>query len=348
LLERIKELVSQGAVVLGPKPSLSPSLSNYPECDKHVQKTAKELWGNVDGRTVKYANYGKGMILSGMTMQEALDLIRVVPDCKFEKSDSALFIHRRLIDTDVYFVSNQTGKTITINPQFRVSGKKPQLWDATNGATRDLPSFSFNGYATSVPLKMAAFESYFIVFNDEAGKSLGNDVSLNFPEGKVIAELNNNWLVSFKSSQRGPARSVEFKTLTDWTTSSNDSIKFYCGTAVYKKSVKLDKHELSKTMFLELGSLVSIARVTVNGKLAGGVWTAPWRIEIGRFLKPGENTIEISVTNNWMNRLIGDQNLPADSRSTWSPVIPYKANSPLQPSGLFGPVCIKTVDYKSI
>ncbi len=348
LLDRIKDLVSQGAVVLGPRPSLSPSLQNYPECDRRVQNAAADLWGKVDGKNVKYANYGKGMVLSGMTMQEALDLIGVIPDCKFGNSDSALFIHRKLKGTDVYFLSNQTGKTITINPQFRVSGRKPQLWDATSGETRELPSFHMHDGATSVPLKMSAFESYFIVFNDKAGESKGADVSLNFPDGKVIADLSSNWLVTFSTHERGPARPVEFKTLTDWTTSANDNIKYYSGTAVYKNSVKLDKKALSKSMFLELGNLTSIAKVTVNGQSAGGVWTAPWRIEISRFLKQGENTIEISVVNNWMNRLIGDLNLPADSRPTWSPVIPYKANSPLQPSGLFGPVYIRAVDYKNI
>lgn len=124
LLKKIKELIEQGAVVLGPKPNYSPSMQGFPKADSALRKMAAEIWGNVDGVKVKSAKVGKGMILSGMEMQEALDLIGVVPDCKFAKEDPALFIHRTVAEGEIYFVSNQSDKTITINPEFRVTGKK--------------------------------------------------------------------------------------------------------------------------------------------------------------------------------------------------------------------------------
>ena len=96
-------------------------------------------------------------------------------------------------------------------------------------------------------------------------------------------------------------------------------------------------------MFLNLGHLTAMARVKVNGKNVGGAWTAPWQVDISSAVKAGSNDVEISVVNNWMNRLIGDQKLPADRRPTWSPSIPYTADSPLQASGLFGPVKVIAV-----
>jgi hypothetical protein len=70
-------------------PNRSPSLQNYPGCDQQVQQLASALWGNVDGIKVKTARVGKGMIISGMAMKDALDLIDVIPDCKFNMGDPA-------------------------------------------------------------------------------------------------------------------------------------------------------------------------------------------------------------------------------------------------------------------
>jgi len=83
-----------------------------------------------------------------------------------------------------------------------------------------------------------------------------------------------------------------------------------------------------------------MARVTVNGIDAGGVWTAPYRLNIGEFVKEGENSLGIELVNTWVNRVIGDMKLPVAERQTWAPHLPYTAESPLQPSGLFGPVRI--------
>lgn len=338
LLQKIKELVEAGAVVLGPAPKYSPSLQNFPLADKQVQETAKKLWGNVDGVNVKSAKVGKGMILSGMEMQEVLDLAGIVPDFKVEKADSTLFIHRTTKDGEIYFISNQTNKTITIQPEFRVMGKSPELWSSVYATMRNLPAYHFNGKTTTVPLKLEAYESQFIVFNKNAAQSTNTDLSTNFPDGKILADLSENWTVSFDKAKRGPKNPVEFKTLSDWTLSANDSIKYYSGTAIYKKNLKLDKLTTGKSIFINLGNLTSMAKIKVNGKDMGGVWTAPWQVEISSAVKAGDNQIEISVVNNWMNRLIGDLKIPAAQRPTWTITMPYKADNPLQASGLFGPV----------
>ena len=134
-------------------------------------------------------------------------------------------------------------------------------------------------------------------------------------------------------------------TLQDWTLSDNDSIKYYSGTAVYKNNVTLANIAKDKSYYLDLGKTMVMAKVSVNGKYAGGVWTAPWRVEISNYINEGENSIEISVVNNWVNRLTGDSMLPEDQRQTWCPVNPYNKDSGLQSSGLLGPVSVYTVTY---
>ena len=101
----------------------------------------------------------------------------------------------------------------------------------------------------------------------------------------------------------------------------------------------------NKTYYLDLGKTMIMAKVSINGKYAGGAWTAPWRVNISDYLQEGENTLEISVVNNWMNRLIGDSMLPEDKRETWCPVNSYNKDSKLQPSGLLGPVSVYAISY---
>ena len=204
-----------------------------------------------------------------------------------------------------------------------------------------------NSKSTVVPIKLEAYESQFIVFRKTATKSECFDLTANFPEGEKLADLDGAWSVTFDHAKRGPAKSVVFKSLTDWTLSGNDSIKYYSGTALYKTSVQIAQLPAGKKIILNLGQLTAMAKVKVNGKEVGGVWTAPWQVDISQVVKQGNNEVEIAVVNNWMNRLIGDQRLPADQRPTWSPVIPYSANSQLQPSGLFGPVSLQSVEIGS-
>ncbi len=87
--------------------------------------------------------------------------------------------------------------------------------------------------------------------------------------------------------------------------------------------------------------MADIARVTLNGKDLGVVWTAPWRIDITGLIKQKHNQLQIEVANRWPNRLIGDEGLADNHKYTWSTFRPYKKDSPLLRSGLLGPVTIR-------
>ena len=345
LLRKIKDLVSQGAVILGPKPNRSPGLQNYPQADKEIKRTASELWGNIDGKNVKFNKFGKGMVIDGMDMQEALNLIRVIPDYQAAVNDSSLFIHRTLPGGEVYFISNQTERTISINPQFRVTGKSPELWDAINGSVRDLSAYNVNEKGTSVPIKLEPFQSAFIVFRKPTQKSGLNSITANFPDPTRTYEITGPWKVAFDAKMRGPEKPVIFQKLTDWSKNQENSIKYYSGTATYSKTFNSFKAQNGERVFLDLGKVIAMAKVKVNGVEMGGVWTPPYQVDITDAIKAGENKVEITVVNNWMNRLIGDLRLPAEQRKTWVSLNPYNANSTLQPSGLMGPVILKYIRY---
>lgn len=345
LLAKIKQLVNDGAVILGSAPNLSPSLQNQPQADQQVRAMAAELWGDVDGVNVKFQKYGKGWVLNGMNMTEALAFINIVPDCRLPDDNLVHYGHRTLGDQEIYFLTNQTEETQVLSPEFRVTGKQPELWEATTGYSRVLPAYEQKENATTVPLKLAPSESVFVVFSKTAGKAKATGLVANYPKAELISNFNTPWAVNFDASQRGPEKPVVFETLIDWSTSEDERIKHYSGTAFYNNTFKIDQLHTNKKITIDLGELTAMAKVTVNGNYAGGVWTAPYRLDITDFAKVGENELKIEVVNTWVNRVIGDMKLPKDERQTWAPHLPYSAESPLQASGLFGPVEILQLRY---
>ncbi len=338
LLTKIKQLVNDGAVILGPAPKRSPSLQNQPKADQQVQTMAAELWGDVDGVNVKSREYGKGKVLNGMDMKEALALISCVPDCKVPEDNTIHFGHRTLGNGEIYFVTNQSDKEQMIAPEFRVTGMQAELWEATTGYMRKLSAYEQKAYVTAVPLKLAPYESVFVVFSKTSGKAKATGIEANYPKPELICDFKTPWTVNFDASKGGPEKAVVFETLTDWSTSDDERVKHYSGTAFYNNTFNIEKIPEYEKITIDLGALTAMARVTINGKSAGGVWTAPYRLDITDLVKKGENELKIEVVNTWVNRIIGDMKLPVEERKTWAPHLPYNAESPLQASGLFGPV----------
>jgi hypothetical protein len=243
----------------------------------------------------------------------------------------------------LYFISNQVNRPQTFDALFRVTGKKPELWDAVTGKARALPAYKMNRDGTTLPLMLDANGSAFIVFRGKLEE--GNTVhgGANFPVPSTILEINTPWQVRFDTARWGPEKPVVFNQLTDWTKSNQDNIKYYSGTAVYHNHFTMAGLKKGQRILLDLGTLFAMARVRINGVDAGAVWTAPYQLDITAAIRNGRNTLEIAVVNTWVNRLIGDLHLPEKERKTWVNVNPYRPGSPLEPSGLLGPVTIRSV-----
>lgn len=342
VLKKLKQLVMDGAIILGPPPSRSPSMENYPAADQEVAAIAKKMWGDL---TVKQRSHGKGIIYTDIELAEVLDKSQIVPDCLFGKEDPALYVHRTVGGNEIYFISNQSNSAIALNPQFRVAGKIPELWDAVTGTTRSLPAFTQSEATTTVPLQLEAYESAFIVFR-RSGHSTATTPAANYPQPEIVTQINQPWQVTFESDRfkRGPKQPVTFTTLQDWSKHEDASIRYYSGTAVYRTTFDVPKKP-GGSLFLDLGQVTAMAKIKINGQYAGGVWTAPYRIEVSDKIKEGINELEIEVVNTWVNRLIGDQHLPSAERPTWAHNNPWNVDSPLQTSGLLGPVNVLSINY---
>ena len=342
LLAKIKKLIEDGAVVLGPAPKRSPSGESFPTADRQVEKLAGELGSGLDGRSVKAVKRGKGELLFGMTMEEALKYIGCVPDCGLPADAPVLYGHRSAGDADIYFISNQKDEMIEIRPEFRIRSRQPELWDAVTGRIRTLPAYEETATGTVVPLKLHPYESAFVVFRRPAVKAEGTGLELNYPVPQTLVRLDAPWRVSFEEKRRGPA-SQTFVHLEDISKNENPDIRYYSGTIWYETEFKLKKKPEGE-LYLNLNDVGVMAKVKINGQYAGGVWTAPYRVNVSDLVRKGKNKVEIEVVTTWMNRLIGDSGLPESERKTWTPCNSWKPADTLQKSGLIGPVCIECVN----
>ena len=182
-----------------------------------------------------------------------------------------------------------------------------------------------------MPLTLEPAQSGFIFFRKKV-TAAGTSSKKNFPAASPVLELNNPWTVTFDAAKRGPSGPVTFNTLSDWTSNSDERIKSYSGTAVYETSFDVNTLPIATTCYLDLGTVNVMAKVKLNGVDLGTVWTAPYRVDVKKALKKGNNKLQVEVVNTWVNRLIGYSNLPENDRKTWSNVNPYKPTYHYQPS----------------
>lgn len=342
LLSKIRELVKQGVVVIGPCPEYSPSLQNYPNADKSVVKIAKKMWPDANNKRVN--EHGRGMVFDeSNSIEDVFEQLRLVPDCQIEDNTTNIqFIHRSTKDVDIYFLSNQQERKVTFDATFRTTKGSPELWDPLTGEIRRLPLYKQQGETISLPLELEKFGSAFLVFRKEnQNENIKNET--NYPIGIPLVYLNNNWSVKF-TGMEAPEKEIPFEALYDWKDSNHENIKFFSGKAIYYNSFNMN--EIPKgDIYIDLNNVMVVAKIYINGHYAGGVWTPPYRVNITNLLTKGENLIRIEVVNNWKNRLIGDLNKTIELRTTKTSINDWKADSELQSSGLLGPVVIQQFDY---
>ena len=136
--------------------------------------------------------------MNGPGIEEAMDLAGCPPDFGACSGKPLLYCHRQMKDIDIYFVSNQSDKPVSAEPVFRVSGKIPEAWSATDGKTRKLPVWTSSGDGTRVPLRLDSYESIFIVFRDRTSSDgMSGGPEDNFPEFNTEMDIDRGWTAGF-------------------------------------------------------------------------------------------------------------------------------------------------------
>ncbi len=349
LLEKITRLIYEGAKIYGPAPKRSPSMAGFPQSDKDVTDLSAKVWGNQGTRDVMSKTYGKGNLFNGLALNEVFKEISLTPDLICADT-GVMWTHRKAYGQDIYFISNQNDKEVKTEISFRVRNKIPEFWQPDTGSITEASAYHSENERTIVPVTLDAAGSVFIVFRKEGSNTMNpgemqNEVSTR---STTKISLENPWRLYFPQDWDAPD-SIQINNLTSWSEFSQPGIKYFSGTATYKNTFEIAEEHLqgNSRVMLDLGEVMMMAEVIVNGKNLGILWKKPYRTEITSVIKKGINQLEIRITNTWWNRLIGDEKFPdgfpgsdVHSPRTYTTVKAWKAEDALLDAGLIGPVVI--------
>ena len=374
LLRETLRLAKAGAVVAAPRP-LARAQGLTPDAE------IAALWASLmaTGQVVLTETFG--------AVEKRLGLI---PDFASEGNAKLLWIHRTDdAGADWYFVSNQGELANDRLCTFRVTGRQPEVWDAATGGMRDAARFEERDGRTAVQIPFDPRGSCFVVFRKPASPlavkpELAQCRELWMENGLLIEEcelpgsavLSNTWEVAFQAVRGTPAP-LRLAKLSDLSLQADDDIRHFSGTLIYRTSFALNpQSQISNPKcLLDLGEVAHLAEVVVNGRNLGVLWKKPFRMDITSALKPGENALEIRVTNLWANRVIGDAKKmaalgveynkrggviakwpawvpqdapPAEAPASFVTWRHWQGNEALPPSGLLGPVTLRMMTEKAV
>ena len=392
LLRKIKELSEAGAsIIASPKPpQKSPSFADMGAGDAEVKQLVGELWPKlVTGKTPAEFLGERGVKPDFSAMPLLRHIHRAIGDAEVyfvanpEPKNIAATASFRVTGKLPEFWWPDTGRmepavafeekggVTTVPLSLEPSGsvfvvfRKPTAGaDAIVSATRNgkavLPIGKSDETNAIDISRGEILQSGNYGFKTADGKS--REIKVTLPAAQ---ELVGSWEVAFDPQWGGPAK-VTFDKLEDWSKRPEDGIKYYSGTAVYRTTFEAKRPDSKSRTYLDLGKVAVMAEVKLNGQDLGILWKPPYRVDVTAALKDGENTLELKVVNLWINRQIGDEQLPEDKernakgtldawpawlqegkpnptgRFTFSSWKLWKKGDPLVESGLIGPVTLRT------
>lgn len=276
------------------KPSLGPGLLGSENEARQIQEISARLF-DAPGAPGRFVADDKTL---GTVLAE-----KRTPDVVWAPANPQLgFAHRRLADTDIYFVANTGNQVYKGKVRFRIEGLKPEWLDPLSGKT----------LALGDEITLQPYSSLVAVFSRDAKPAAPAK-----PATAPGVDLSTGWKVNFA----GLDRFVTMERLKSWT--EDESTRYFSGTAIYEKPVTVSKELAGKRVVLDFGEATPLpelrsangmrawlqspvrdaAVVYVNGQRAGSVWAPPYRVELTGLLKEGRNELRVVVANTALNRM---------------------------------------------
>ncbi|MBD8083353.1 glycosyl hydrolase [Chryseobacterium caseinilyticum] len=343
-LKKIVDLAQNGAsIIFQNEPKDIPG--NFEVEKRRTQ--LKSLWNQIpfqnQSGNVKFANVGKGKIVLSSDVAKALEYLKIERE---KLTDTGLkFVRRQFDGGKYYYIVNHTSKEINQSIPLNFVGKQVTFMNPENG---DYGLAEIQNNLVRVQLKSG--ESLILKTSEIPDNSITKWNYTEKIDSSII--LDEPWQLTFKEGGPELPKTRTLDKLQPWTNFAEDaSTLSFSGTGVYTTTLKLKKKNADDYL-LKFDKLYESARVIVNGQDAGIVWSLPFEINIGKYLKKGKNTIQIEVCNLMANR-IRDMDQKKIQWRNYHEInfvnINYKpfdaSNWKVQPSGLDGEIQLIPIHY---
>ena len=296
-LKSIIGLAEQGyTIVMQSMPKDVPGLSHLEEQRTLLKQTIASIsLTKVEG-SISEAKIGRGKIIVPDDVQEGLVYAKLKRETM---TDLGLkFIRRKVEDGKYYYIVNHTADAIDTTITIEAASASVMVLDPQTGATGIVKSVAQNN-ATQVRIQLQSGETIILKTSDKA--ATGNAWNYLKASNETIT-LTNDWKVDFISGGPKLPASQQQKMLQPYTASGDATTEAFSGIANYTTHFTLTKKD-AKDYLLALGKVDESARVTINGKEVGILWSLPFKANIGSYLKQGDNTITVEVANLMANRI---------------------------------------------
>jgi hypothetical protein len=351
--KKIEDYARRGGVVIssGRPPATAPGLVDADKEGQQIRQISNELFDSKGALGHWLQDHEK---LGGLLSQ------LIEPGLRFSEPATELgFIHRKLIDGDLFFIANTSNHPHHVQASFRSEYRFAESWDAMTGESAQA------GSPSRVDLNLQPYESRLYLLSDASHQQPRS--ARNSRTKPVEIDLSSDWTLTFK----GMNKNATYAGLHSWA--DEESSKYYSGLVVYKRVFELAAAQVQQAepLYLDFGqgTIVDLpsplgehsmraylespireaAEVYVNGNLAGSVWHPPYSVRIDTMLKAGKNELTIVVGNTAINALSGrdlpDYRLLKDRFGDLFSRQDMEHLSPL-PSGILGNVRIVSSDRR--
>ena len=342
-LKNILNLAQNGAsVIFQSEPK---DVQGFFESEKR-RNELQSLWKSIpfqQNGNLKTAAFGKGKIVLSSDVENGLEYLKIERE---KLTDTGLkFVRRQFDGGKYYYIVNHTAKDINQNIPLNFIEKQVVLMNPENGDFGIAETQN-----NSVKIQLKSGESLILKISETPDNSITKWKYVDKTEAPIV--LNQTWNLTFKEGGPELPKSRTLTKIQPWTNFTEDaSTQSFSGTGVYTTTLDLKKNKADDYL-LKFDKLYESAKVIVNGQDAGIVWSNPFEINIGKYLKKEKNTIQIEVSNLMANRIrYMDKN-----KIEWRNYheinfvnINYKpfdaSNWKVQPSGLDGEIQLIPVYY---